>query len=574
MKKLATMLAVLAVGTAAMSAGTAVNPGIRTDLRITGVNPEYILNKATLAPDALKGETIATRSYIDTGGTEWEARFQLDQQKLNEMLTFSDENGNPYQPSFSDLPYYLVNYTLTGTKKGEEAPSTMINLMLEWPSQYIYEQVWNYDGELDEDGWIPEDQRNYEPVPFETLWNNPDRCRTFRESEGVGVGNPSGGKWSYYGILPNEVLGNVSYYMGGYYFTMLDEANSRYSELLMEQFDPEEFYMVFKNRILIDFNGSARQVRPDYNGTGELEGFVAKKYDLNEFGDLHLFNTGLVSSELYGDANPFPLDFGELSQFYYIIGDKHIIYGINETAKEFNENDITKMMDDTSLPEGANLRDYAVEIYGYAYADPKFSKDTSLNPEELTFSLIPIEEVTDGNERYALCAPEENGLIPLGIGDSNGENEPWSLDFGTYLNYRNMTELLGYPSNIGWGWNEGFVMNVQNRYIATFRTTSKGKLYYHYDPKDMKVYRELELVGGRGDFQDKVEAITVETAKINAANGVITVVPAENGAVAVYGLDGVCIKNVKANAGEAVNVEAAKGIYVVVVNGASRKVAL
>ncbi len=577
MKKLTTMLAAVALGATVASAAPVANPGVRTDLRITGVKPEYksyFQKKALNAVQSAEGAEVITRAYVDKGDQIWEAKFQMEPDKLNEMFTFVGENGEPYQPSFDDLPYYVVDYTITRTKKGALAPDTYIIMYLEWPSMYIYDQVFSYDGELDADGGIPIAQRDYEPVSFEELFNNDKRCRRFQEDEGVGVaGTPKrDGKWDYYGMLPNEMLGVKCMYNGQPCFTMLNE--QRQSSLEMKLLDPEELYMEFENNIYVDFNGNSRTVKADYAGTGEIEGLIPILKECEEFGDLHLFNTGLVSSDILQDENPYPGDFGEFTQFYYMIGNKHLVFEMDELNgnKVFDREKVhLRIAADANDQE---LREYGITIDGYAYGDAKFAKDQKLNPEEQSFSLIGYEEIGEGSDRMAYCVPKEDSLIPIGISDGNGVTEPWSEEYGTLFTYRQFPERLKQGSTIGWGWNEGFVLDVQNWFLATYKAYSQGNLVYHYNPLDMTETRELSLVGGRGNYVDSVKAIQSEDAKISAANGVITVVPAENGRVAVYGLDGVCLKNVKANAGETVSIEANKGIYVVTVNGASRKVAL
>lgn len=576
MKKLTSMLAMLALCGGAVVSATVVNPGVRTDLKVTGITQKFqkLLNAGATAADQ-----VETRSYVTAGGNIYEATFQLYQQPLCEMVTFSDANGQPYQPEFEDMPFYAVNYELMMWKPEDISPSTYVRFVLAWPSQYIYDQVWSWTGETEDiDGqmMIPVALREFQPASFEDLWNNADRCRLFIESEGIGTGDPVAGKWSYYTMLPNELLGITALYNGKGAVTYIDAATNTQSQILLQQFDSEELYMEMENKLwLLDSTQTPRSPKVAYKGTGDVQGFVHTSKDLGEFGDMHLFNGGIISSELYGDENPFPTDFGPMTQMYYAIGDPKAEWELDPKATKFDPSYFVLQPFEMTPEE---TRKYANFMTGYLYMDEKYGKDINLNPDQndTYFRLAHCEtvDIEGADDWYTSVTPEVGTIIPFGVTYSDGSDyEPWSKDFGSMLYVAALPQVaVNTPVYFGWGFTDGYVLNYENEFLNTIRATSKGKLYYHYDPEDMKLFRELELVGSKN--KDSVETVTAETAKISAANGVITVAVAENAEVAVYALDGICVKNVKAIAGETVNVEAQKGIYVVTVNGASRKVAL
>lgn len=576
MKKIATLLGVIALGAASAMAHAPLPTGVLNNVKVTGAKPALLLHQQQIKAGNLSSiAETATRSYVDASGNVYEATFQLDKEPICNLLGFADEQGNPMTPTFDELPYYCVHYTLMRTKPSDTQPSTYITFELVWPSNYIYEQVFDWKGETDENGKIPVALRDYAPTSFSALWNNSDRCRIFRESDGVGVGDPTDDKtqWTYYTMLPNAQLGMMCIIDKEEGYTDLDPQTSTYSQLIMNSFDEEEMYMDFNNRIYIRLaaTGAQKILRPNYQGVGEVEGYFPTTVDIPEFGDLHLFNTGLVSSEILQDLNPYPGDFGDLTQFFFVIGDEKMNWDIDPQATVFDEKMIVNAGVD--VPE-AELRDHANYVQGYAYADAKYAKDTSLNPEQEQFQMkeYDIIEISD-DERYAYFVPSVGCLVPFNVGDMNGNREPWAEKYGLYLLYRNMSYTADNPASVvGWGFTEGFVGKFANEYMKTYNATSTGKLIYHYDPKNMKASRELSLVGGK--VFDSVESVAADQAKVYAANGVITVVANEAANVAVYGLDGVCLSKANVAAGETVNVEAQKGIYVVTVNGASTKVAL
>ncbi|MBD5176923.1 MAG: hypothetical protein HDT05_05875 [Bacteroidales bacterium] len=596
MKKFTTMLGVLALcgGSAIAATGMTVDPGVRNDLKVTGVTPAF--TQKMVEGKAL-GDVLSTRNYVDQSGMIWEETFQMYQETLAEMLTFNDDNGNPFKPSFDQLPYYCVQYTLSGTPQGATTPENLVIFNLVWPSEYMYEQVWSYTGELDIiDGkaQIPVALREYQPASFEDLCNNTSRCQLFREADGVGVGDPVNGKYSYYTMLPNEMLGIFMRVKTNQLATTIINPTTA-SQLSFTEFDPETFYMDNRTNVYYTLINSetGQIINPNqilrlsvfYKGEVELQGIVPTLTECPEFGDMHLFNGGVISSDQLGDNNPFPADFGEMTQMAFAIGDKNMTPDLNPTATVFNPSTFFEStpaqradfyMNNSNLPKGEE-RDHSNVFLGYLYTDAKYGKDINLalNPEDFKlFQQVKAEQIDLGeNEWFAVAAPEVGGLIPYGIGTSQGTMEPWSYTYGAYLEYRGLGQTgANTPVYMGWGFTDGFILHFENEFLNTIEAKSTGKLYYHYDPKDVQKYKEFELVGTAD--KDAVETVEAENAQIVAANGAITVVPAADAEVAVFGLDGVCLKNVKATAGETVNVEAQKGVYVVVVNGASKKVAL
>lgn len=566
------MFAALVMGTAAMVAAPVVNTGVSTDVNVIGFKPEYRFMQNSMPNGELAGDVVDsyTRSYNQNGNI-WQVRIQLRQQPMCELLTFADKDGNPVTYTFDQIPYYCAVYTITRQKPDEEVYSTLITFNLAWPSKYIWQQVWNYDGILDEDGSIPVEYRDYSPVTVSELANNPDCCRIFKEATGLGAGDPEGEKWSYFSMLPNQQLGDPCLFDNQMGYTFLDETVA--STVDFSMFDSEEDWLKVNNRLFVRLaeTSTSRRIQCNYDGSSIIEGFTETREDVPAFGDLHLFNTGLMSSAAMGDNNPFPGDFDAMTAFFYMIGDKNLLLSVDPTATKF---DPTKLVNGgLQLPEGENLTDHANYLKGYLFADAKYANDQNLNPEELGFSLQDYEEIREGEDIwYAYIVPEVGGMVPYGVGDMNQNMEPWSETYGFRALIHNMNEFAAIPSTLGWGYNKGFVCDLRNDFMKTFHIESDGKLFYHYDPKDMKLYRELALVGSKE--YNSVESVAAENATVVAADGVITVVPAEDANVAVYTLDGICLLNVNANAGQTVAVEAQKGLYVVTVNGASKKVAL
>ncbi len=580
-------MAALLVGGVAMAA-TPDYTGVRNDLRVTGTTEKFEKVRQQLPKGKLAetGEGAMTRSWEYLNNT-YEATFQLSDGLLCEMLSFDDGQGNIVYPTFEQMPYYLVNVTLSRTKGENPLPNAIFYFFLCWPSQYIYSQV--FDKSLqDANGNIPEDVRNYDPVSFEELFNNPQYCRRFVEATGVGTGPMVNGMYSYFTMLPNVTLHVSSLVEDAQgkltqVYTYISSKGDMSSEMNFLQFSPDDNWTQLYSTIYYSEDGSDNGIRTlrygranePYDGTSDVQGFFNQVYQMPDFGDLHIFNTGTMSSESLGDNNPFPADFPEVTALYYTIGDKYLTWGFTPTSNGGNcafDRDAFVSMG-LELPAGEKLRDHANYVDGYFFADPKYGKDITLDLDPTTFVMQPVivEDDEDSEIWYAVSAPAVNSMVQYNINDMNGSMESWSEDYGSSFSYRNLPEGAGEGSFIGWGYTDGIIVNMDNGFLTKYLAYSKGKVYYHYNPAKMSDVRELESVGGL----DGVETVASEEGvRVNAANGVISVVSAQDAEVAVYGLDGVCIKAVKAAAGEGVNVEAAKGIYVVKAGDKAVKVAL
>lgn len=581
MKKFTTLLGAIALGVATMGAAP-VNPGMNTDLRISGTTEAFKNWQKNIDAGKLIGtQDVETRSWT-SGTSVYDVRFQLASEPLGRMLSFQDKDGNIINPTFDELPFYAMWMTVSRRKQTDDVPNTMVSFLLAWPSQYIYQQVFTYDGEPDDKGQIPVDLRNYDVVPVDELFNNEQYCRRFQESLSAGTaGDASAGGWDYYTMVPNQLVGNVAVVDNNMVYTVVTDKIASFFEMM--QYSPEDNWTQLYGTIYYSTTGEdngTRNIRlgtksKPFDGEASVEGFSQQYIDVPEFGDLHIFNTGVMSSASFGDANPFPTDFPEVTGLYFTISDKYVGWEVDakgETgAIPFDKEKFVST--GATLPEGQSLREHANYVQGYLFADPKYGKDTSLDLDPTTYVMQPVTEIQVNEDVwYAETTPAINSMVAYGITDMNQNTEQWSDEYGAAFIYQNMPETCVDPSYFGWGYKEGIVVNFQNQFLTNYIAYSKGKIYYHYDPENMVVYRELQAVGEK----DAVEEVAVDElgAKINAANGVITVVAGADAAVAVYSLDGVCLKNVNVAAGEDVAVEAAKGIYVVKVGDKAVKVAL
>lgn len=569
MKKLTTLMACLCLGGAAMMA-TPVTPAFMNDgvkIKMTEAQRQNI--RSIMATNMVNGpiaedNAIMTRTWTNPStGEVWTLQLLKLQPTIPELVGFQDDEGNDVQYSFDELPFYAVQYVLWGQKSGATDIGTQLGFVMCWPSEYIYEQVFEY-GTME----IPIEERKYECVSPDRLMNNAAGCRTFQEAMGIGgTLNEERTQWASFTMLPNAALGFVGMVDGQTGYTTLTETIA--SRVIFKGFNSElDNTVEVANRIYFTTEaGSPKTQNPQYVGPARVEGFSSNTYNLPEFGMVHLFNMGLGGRDIYGEEDLYPVEWGPLSQFYVVAGDKYLVWHVDPSATKFNKN-VIQLQGMGELPANEDFATHANYVKGVLYANVKYSEDQTLNPSELIYTLVEAvpEYDEDMETEYLNCKPIENSMVPYGW-------EPdWSEENGMQGRIYNFTDYPTKNSVMVFGSKEGFKIDFVDSYTNKITAFSTDKVRYYYNPDNIQQYRDLDSFGDI-DYS-AVEVVENEAANVTAAFGVITVVPAETANVAVYALSGAVLANTTVAAGQTFSVEAAHGVYVVVVNGKACKVAL
>lgn len=573
MKKITTVLMAICLGLFAAHALNPADAGIITNAKYE-ITPEgrRIMNSLTqrqLCGAVEEGDQTMTRSFIDNAGNVWNLSVLLTQTKICDIVHFQDDvTGEIVYYGFDRLPYYVCNFLLYMADANTGDLTSYVTFVACWPSYYIYEQIFSYKGELNADGSIPEKYRDYAPVTMTQLANDPDFTNNFREAPYIGSDIQKGTtKFEFWTLLENAMDSS-----GGTCTINKEEARTMCTDTMGSSFvftsyDNETSEINSTITLYYTFLSTGRNStsRLKYAGTARVEGFEEINVDLPEFGDLHLFNTGSMSSDSFGDLNPFTDVWGPFTGFYMAIGDKNMIWEVDTTAPVFAP-DVIK--ENGIMVEPAELDAHANKLFGYLFADPKYSADPTLDPASGDFKCIwPFEGEEDGIP-YTEIVPYVNTFTPSGY-----SYDSWSDEYGVLIYVENFPDLIAANSRIGWGMTSGFRASIGNSYKKTVNAQSTGKVIYHYNPEDLAAVREFSLVGD-GDWDAGVEGVMISTAIVTASNGVISVEAGAPTDVAIYSLDGVCLLRKAAAQGETVSLEAPKGIYVVNAEGRSVKVVL
>ncbi len=545
MKKLSLLMAGLLIGAASATAAAPKLPDYSgMKISVTEEQRAGLLkmqeNAAREARSGSGRRVQMQRSWMDPAGNIWKAQVLKESKTLPEMVTFTDDKGESVNYTFDQMPYYLADYILTMEDAKYGNVVTAVQLILCWPSKYIWEQVFSYDGELDSEGSIPVEKRDYSCVTLDELANSTQWCREFRENGGVGSVTEDGTSWQYFCILPCKTLGIWGMVDGEYGYTTFDE--SKMSTLKFDSFDKTNDNLCTVNRIYFTGdNGKAYNIDNRYDGTTRLEGFESKTYDLPEFGDIHIFNAGNGSSDILGDNDPFTEKWQERSIFYIFAADKYLPCKVAESATRFDDTKIN--VGSIDLPEGEKFDDHANLIQGYLFTDPKYGKDTSLDPTEIIYSLRHGEVRYDPyiEDNYYSIYPEGDCFF------SGGVNENWSSTYGSKMMKGNYSHPFSEkePFTIAFGTKEGWIAKGVDDYTNKIIAKSTGKIIYHYDPNDMHKTREFSSIGALNVPDDPVDPdnpdipVTKDDVQltISTVNGPSTIVTCKKNATGWVSFD-------------------------------------
>lgn len=549
MKKIFTLLAALLVFT-----GMFAKP---VDLKtLSGLTPkataEGCQKMRTIAANmaingVVEGEEIGTRSYSDASG-RWTFILVKLSTPLCDLLGFTDENGQEVTYTFEQMPFYTVQAIFQFYPNGSDNVTRAGMFILAWPSQYFYTP-----------NGTPEEEIDWSPVPVSTMCSEDNPLHSFIQTGGI-ANAADDGRIISWAIIPSVIFNLASPYDGKEMFPQNE------SQIDFNAFDAEEeFINVDVNAPLMTKDGASRaNLICKYKGVADrISGFEATVTNRYNFGQVHIYNAGVISSDFLGDDgdNLFLEQFDEVGLLYILAADKDFEVVQVEEGGPFSPSSVGLRPTSDDLEN----RDYNF-MRGFLFVDPKYGTDPTLDPKEISCLYKDAEWLEDEitGEEYLSVTPEPNTFV------SGWEDDAWSEVYGLKI----VKGAYGYPviskSRVAWGTVNGFECTLMDNFQAALNIQSADKqIYYHYDMSDINKIRTFDAVG---TLPSSVKTVVNPTAaKVMARNGMINIVSEEKAPIAIYTLDG---KLVKAANAETLNVEAVKGMYVVRVGNTVKKVVL
>ena len=456
------------------------------------------LSDRHLTQSLLPGEELETMSYVDNNGAIWELSILLSSKKICDMVSFGDDQGNTFHYGFDRLPYYAADFLLSMRNQYTGNNDTYVSFTACWPSYYIYEQIFTYTGEL-ENGNVPVQYRNNAPVPISRLANDPDFTNKFKECSYIGEDPISGTtRFPNWTILENAMSndgGNKCWIDGVDAMTSVKDNNG--STFTFKEYN--ESNKTLKCDISLSYNklSSPNEVITkgiNYEGLGRIEGFEAITENFPEFGDIHLFNVGLWDSEAFGNENPFTGSWGPFTAFYLCAGDAHLIWKVDTSAGAFNPEAITREVDVAQ----ADVDTYANSIEGYLFGDPKYARNTSLNPSGDTYTCIyPYTGNNDDVVSPGVSHRLFEGLTPSTFSEwsiNDGELPDGITNVWKWNSTYNRMSASGYVNGTNYTTNATLTSPVINLTNATDCILTMNNIVNFGNPDNCKIY--VQEIGG------------------------------------------------------------------------------
>ena len=571
MKKVFTLLAGMAVSLAGFAAVPNLDGPTVMQLK---PNPEALAKARLTAVEAFNNpqheEGDYTRTWTDPSGNVWDLTIRCySQATMGSFFGFIGADGKS-PATVQDLPYIPTLYMIRKLNATQDAVVDGAMFYMCWPTNYIYKQIFTYDGEVDSEGKIPMDKRDFKPAPPSELMNDADFCRRFQEAPldaegGAYVGcvpNKEETAWDYYYMLNNQTFQVTGLYNGQAANTIVEDGTVPTVDF--RSYDINDNSVEVRNRIYLATERIKRaQISNTFSGIGDVEGFEPRFITTPEFGSVHVFNAGVLNSDMLGLDTPFTEDFDDVTALYVATADQAFEWIVAPGATKFD----TEKIRINPLQEQITA-DMVNILVGYVFADAKYAEDMTLDPKEMKFKLMEGEQkfAEDTQQYYTSIYPAPGRFL------TKGYNANWSQIYGMECDNQNkvLTLVNDDANEIAWGTTEGFSACFLSDLSRHVTTTSKQDIIYHYDPNDMNKTRTFSSFGSLDPSE--VEAIVAENnVQVIARDGMIVVNAAEKAPVAIFTLDGKLVKAVEA---ENVAVEAAKGVYVVRVGDKAQKVVL
>lgn len=570
MKKIFTVLSTIVVAAFGLNAASLD----LSKVEFRGFNPDFTKKVAqTQNLKSIYNETVDHSNVVKrtwTQGNITYAAYFMNLGPLTQNVELFGENNKLL--THEEVPFWAVTMQLYGFPKGgsEIDATTIVHTLLSWPSYRTWETT-----DLDE-------EISAGIVDVEEFINNNDgksktfRWNAFKEANGAfSVTNffpalyPNSDKIMYFPIwspLFDKQITNSCNGVNG--LQLISNAPTQYSQFTLSSLDTEEentLKMPFE--FYFDNNAS---IAGNYNGPADFIDMVPENRVFN-FEEMHVFNVGIITYKSLTDVYDTPFDiengYDPVREFFFygVEGCKLFIKNA-ESGFSTSNNFFLDGFNDKDQEEVAKVK----TMRGGLFLKPEIDNFGGGHQWSM-IQPVEYEEEYLGQILYGWSiSPLPNSMVPSGYDKSY----QWSEEDGINGYYK------GYPyypvnMNAATGTADGFYADGEDAATNTYHFNVQ-RVAYHFNPKNLNDVEWLDVVGDYvADFSG-VKAVEADGVKctVCAANGQVVVVAEGNAPVALYTLDGACVANAMAVAGEAVNIPAAKGVYVVKVGNNAVKVVL
>ena len=255
-----------------------------------------------------------------------------------------------------------------------------------------------------------------------------------------------------------------------------------------QEWDPVDQWLGVNVRM---FTNGTRRSEFSYSGKSRVMGWTSSLIELPKYGEIHIFNAGVNSSEIAGEYDVYGGVWGPLHQYFMFgIGD-YLTFVSNLWEGEF---DITKVkiQDNPSKVEADGVDPMTIENYFFGML---FS-DVDAEPTEGSWKMaVPVQLP---NNVYQVT-PVAGCIVPYAVGND-------VIRDGFVSIYEGNTDFASTGSEVRIGTKKGLQLLVNNNYDLYEGFFDKD-IVYHYDEKNMALTKTFSPVGSLDPADDTVEAV-------------------------------------------------------------------
>ncbi len=409
-------------------------------------------------------------------------------------------DGNGPKPTVEEVPYFGVMASFEKEYDDPSLPLERTYWVLWWPSVYEYQEL--------VDNWytgLGEVDPNLEPVPFDVLCNlheNPEYleltyCSNFKEVSDKEMPWP--------GFLTEErdgkeyIVDPTPEYWGMQFFRGYIGNNQMSSSGLVngmgtpttfnfQSWDPIDQWLEVDVRM---FTNGVRRSEFTYNGKSRVQGWTTSDIALPAYGDVHIFNAGVNSSELAGDTDYYGVTWGPLQQ-YFMFGVGEYIEFVDTLWEGAFDMSKVRVIDNPDKVAADGVDPYTIQNYFFGMLFSPVDAD----PTEGTWNMV--EPVKIKNDIY-LVTPVANSIVPYAVGED-------AIPDGFVSVYEGETDFCTGGSLVKTGTTKGLQIIADNGYDVYYGFYDKD-IVFHYDNKNMALTKTIPAIGSQTPADTAVNEI-------------------------------------------------------------------
>lgn len=412
----------------------------------------------------------------------------------------NDASGKPMKPTLEQVPYYGVMAGFEKEYDDPNSPGERTYWVLWWPTIYEHSQF--------VDNWytgVGNVEPDLNPVPFDAFCNNHENpeyieltyCSKFQEVPDDEMPYPDfqteERDGNYYIIDPTPTWWGMHFftgYIGNNECTsgLINGMGSK-SVFTFNEWNPLDQWLDMDIRM---FTNGVRRSEVSFSGKARVQGWTQSLLALPEYGDVHIFNAGINSSEIAGVTDYYGGTWGPLQQ-YFLFGIGKYVEFVESLWEGKFETEKVRIQDipDKIIADGVDPTTIQNYFWGILFSN------VGSEPNEGTWNMVDPVKI---GQIYQVT-PVANCIVPYAV-------ESDVIPDGFVSVYEGDTDFCTTGSVVNIGTTKGLQLLLNNGYDYYEGFYDKD-IVYHYDVNNMVLTKTFSSVGTKEPTSDSVNEIAV-----------------------------------------------------------------